>query len=335
MTMFDNKQPAKICVAVKFEETGHVLLKTAEEVCRRTGSSMHLVHVCESISAGNMAALASTSMAPIPLEILEQAEEQSRVAAQIKLTALAQKIPADIKHSTKVLINAYGPGEMIEAEAMSQGCSLIVVGANPAASSYRFLPRGFSCALSLMASAKMPVMVVKPTAESHFGNRVKMVVADDLKSPSLPSVMAACDLAVQLRNVELCHIHINGMTPDAISAAFESAMASSHSRPNPAMAPEEMFIAMTNVLEERLKERLKTKANVLKRADCHYDASIVTADSVVEGIGKIAEQEKANLVVFGRHQTFHRKPFGVGQMPYYAMLTLPCPIVIVPISDRF
>jgi nucleotide-binding universal stress UspA family protein len=48
----------------------------------------------------------------------------------------------------------------------------------------------------------------------------------------------------------------------------------------------------------------------------------------VESVLKYADDLKADMLLFGRHRTWRRKPFAIGQLPFHSMLKSRRPVLI-------
>lgn len=322
---------SKICVAVKFDDASKRAIKVAEQLCLRTGASMHLVHVCENVLASNFNSM--TGIVPLPIELLQATQEGIEQIADSHIRELAKTVPSSIEVSTKVATGLIGkPADLIEAEAVAQNCSLIIVGTAP--TSHRFIPRGFSCALTLMSHSKLPVMAVNQTQKSDLkADRLQMLIADDLKTATLPAVTSACRLAFGLTKTDIHHIHINGVDLGTLEASLTTAIATSHSHPESMISANEIFSVLVKNLEKCLQARTVDMNAASELAACQYRSYVVTESSVGDGLQKMVDKINPDLIVFGRHRRLHHKPFGIGQMPHYAMLNLQCPVVVFP-SDE-
>lgn len=321
---------AKVCVAVRFDEASKRAVQVAEQYCYRTGAELRLVHVCENVYTAEIAAISAGGMVVMPPEIFETAEENAKEDAKAKMFDLTQLVKAPIKVSTHILGVVPGSvAEAIEAEAISSRADLIFVGASPG--SHRFIPRGFSCALSLMSHAKVPVMVVNVNQTSSLGgDRLAMVIADDLKSESNAAVVGGCELAFALAKTDIYHLYVNGVTEEALESALGSALAASRSQSDVSVSAKEVHQALLKQLQTKLENRTLGANVSLEMTACRYYRDILTKASVTDCLETYVKQKKADIVVFGRHHAFHRKPFSIGQMPYYAMLTLNASVLVFP-----
>jgi nucleotide-binding universal stress UspA family protein len=317
---------AKVCVAVNFDQTSDRVLQVAQEYCSRTGAQMHLVHVVENHNLTDWATIAAGEL--VLSDVMQYAQEQAVEKTEKKLFELSKSMKTPIKTSTKVLAGDIA-SDLIEAEALASQSGLIITGANPG--SHRFVPRGMSCALSLMGNSKIPVMVVSTNQESTLsGDRLSMIIADDMREHSDHAVLAGCDLAFALNKTDIHHIHINGLTVDTLKAALDQATASSHAQATAGLNARDVYTAAIKQLESRLEERTKNVRIPLEVTACKYNRELVSGSSVTDTLQNYAEKKKADLAVFGRHKTFHKRPLIIGQMPYYAMLALRCPVVVIP-----
>ncbi len=321
------KDHIKICVAVQFDDTGRHALKIAEQYCHRTGASLHVVHICENLFTNGLVSLGM--MAPISMEMLQAAQENLQDAARTKMVEIVNLVKHPIEISTKIFGGSLAaPADMIEAEALATDCAMIIVGAR--SDSHRFIPRGFSCALSLMSRSKLPVMVVntKQTVDLN-AERLHLLIADDLKEHSIAAVKGGFHLACAMKNTDIKHVHINAVTMEAIQASCDTAFATSHAQ-SPLISAKDIYVSLIDQLEKKLEVRTTGMNKSLGTSSGHYNSSVVTDHSVTSCLEKFVEQKHIHLLVFGRHQTLYHKPFVVGQMPYYAMLNLSCPIIVFP-----
>lgn len=321
---------SRICVAVKFDEPGRHAVEIAEQFCMRSGAEMRLVHVCEDNVGSSIVSGSFGLSFNVSAEMLQAVQDGSVADAEKKMKAVVQSIKPSIRVTTKILRpSVMTPADLIEAEALSSQCNMIIVGANPG--NHRFIPRGFSCALTLMGKANVPVMVTNSNQTHDLkSDFLTLIVADDLRGQDNGAIAGSFDLAEALRKTNIYHVHINGITADLIKISLENALSTSHSHPEPEFSVHEIYSAMINQLENRLENRAALlKKNALSN-ECVYNKELLTENSVTDCLERYASRKNAHLVVFGRHQTFHHRPFDIGQMPYYSMLNLKCPIIVFP-----
>jgi nucleotide-binding universal stress UspA family protein len=201
---------------------------------------------------------------------------------------------------------------------------MIILGG--AAENYRFVPKGLSTVLGLMADAPCPVLVLpqfKPGAWSK--KSLKAVLADDLKPESDSGVLFAYEWASALGSTELLHAHVNQMSKEDLKGALTTAAAAAHTTEG-AMSVDTVWAASMKSIEDKLKNRAPGRAHLLEARDGHVKTQLIQGEPI-EAIFKLAEDAKADLMIFGRHRTWRRKPFAIGQLPFHAMLSSHRPVL--------
>lgn len=315
---------AKIVVAVQFDDLSTELLKAADSLAKKISGSVHAVHVCEPTNpiAWSYATGGGFGLENVALMI----EEQQLDAAKGKMKDLMKHIDPAGKYSSQILTG--NPAQMVSAEAMARGAALIVTGASPG--SHRFIPKGLSTALSLMGHSDIPVMVM--TKDSKFDlehQPFRILVADDLRENSVPALRLVVALSKIAANSEILQVHVNGLTRETLTSGLETAAATSHSAPITSATAEEVFSIMMKNIESKMEDRLRAAAGTMP-AKAVAAKKMVCTGSVTDELQKVLGTFPADVVVYGRHQTFHHKPFSVGQVPFYSVLALRRPVIVAP-----
>jgi len=315
---------SRVTVAVAADANAPQLVEAAAGFCRRTGMKMRLVQVAE-YWVGRSWPREMTLEGPLG-EAIGVVEDESVRLAQSHLRRLAEGVGRGIEVETNVLTGY--PGECIIADAIASQSSFIITGASKG--NHRFVPRGLSTALTLMSDSPVPVMVIQAGTTPRFdGDGFRMMVADDLTDHSEKAVVAAFDLASALGNVRLHHLHINGLTEQNLTAALEAAAAASHSGTIRGVSASEVFRLAVRTIEGKMGARAPGRRSVLEAHRGIYSSEVRSGD-VVDELHAAAGAFHADLLVFGRHRAFRRKPFVIGQVPFYAMLSPERPVVVVP-----
>lgn len=320
---------AKICVAIKFDEVGDHTLKFAVQYCMRTGAKLHIVHVCEP-SITEVLDLHYDSTFPIAVyDYVKAANESRQKSAALKMREILETIPAVIS-VTHVILEAESPSsELIHTEAEDNDCSMIIVGT--LSDSHRFIPNSLSCALSLMAHSNLPVMVVKTSHKVDFtAKTLRIVIADDLQSKSSDAIKSGCELAFTLSNTDIYHVHINAVTTETLAKKFKKTQTYIQSKLEVLLDSKDIVCLIQKHLEEKLDARARDMNFPLCISGCTYNKRVLSAASVFDGLKSFVDEQKSDVVVFGRHQSIHRSPFHIGKIPLYAMLELSCPIILFP-----
>lgn len=311
----------KIIVPVNLDASSGPLLKAAGQIAKRTGLGLSVIHVSEywvgrswpteMMLGGPMGGLVTT----VETEAMDVAKEQLQKLIKNHLPGM------DVQ--SHVLLGY--PAEAIRAQALTSGAELIIVGG--AAEDYKYVPRGLSTVLALMADAPCPVLVLPKGATGNWDQKsLKAVLADDLKPESDSGVFVAYEWATALGSTELFHLHVNQMSKESLKEALVSAAAAAHT-PEGAMDPESVWTAAMRSIEDKLKARAPGRRHLLEARGGQVNVKLLQGDPV-DAILKFADDLKADMLLFGRHRTWRRKPFAIGQLPFHAMLKSRRPVLI-------
>lgn len=311
----------KILVPVNLDESSGPLLKAAGQISKRTGLTINVVHVSEywvgrtwpteMMLGGPMGGLVSAI------------EDETMEVAHSRLQELVKANLPGVEVGTEVLLGY--PAESIRAHAVTIGAELIILGG--AAEDYKYVPRGLSTVLGLMAEAPCPVLVLPRGNPGAWDKKtLKAVLADDLQPESDNGVLVAYEWASALGDTELTHVHVNQLTKEDLKEALTSAAAAAHT-PEGALDVDTVWTAAMKSVETKLSQRAPGRAHLVEARGGKVETSVMQGDPV-ETILKEAEDRKADLMIFGRHRTWRRKPFAVGQLPFHSMLRSRRPVLI-------
>ncbi len=313
-----------ITVAINFDEQSQPLIKIAEGLCQRAKMRMRLVHVIEPW-VGRYWATSVAGGVPM-MDVIDTVESEQHKIAQLKLNELAKLVNNDIDVTTNVIIGTVA--DSIIADATSIASCLIISGA---AVEYRkFMPRGFSTALSLMANAHCPVLVVPKNSKlDTTATTLKLLVADDLSDNAEPALATAIDLGKALQNVEILHVHVNTVSPEYIHDTFTTVMATTRTAMSSDLDLAVLENMMLSTIASKLNDRLPIQRSEFQKQGGKYATQIATGKPSEE-IAKIAKTYNADMILFGRHTTLHKRPFQLGQVPFHTMLAQECAVLIAP-----
>ncbi len=315
---------ATLVAALGLSETDKHILDAASAICSKTKMNLRLVHVVEPW-AGPLWSIPVAGEAAIS-GMIQTVEEQSQMTAEQELKQLADSIKGDFEITTNVLTGRVAHG-LISDAVVNKG-SMILTGAAPG--SHAFVPKGLSTALTLMAESPIPVMVVSQDCKVDFSRGdLKVLAADDLTDSSLSVVHVAYDLAASLGHSNVEHLHVNSLDLETLRASLSNAQAASHSVVDPAVSAESLFEMIKKDLTEKMKQRSPLHMSSLEASGGKYTYNIVNGNPS-EAINNEVERTGVDVLVCGRHQTFHRKPFLIGRVPFSAMLSLGRAVVVAP-----
>jgi nucleotide-binding universal stress UspA family protein len=261
--------------------------------------------------------------------IAREVEDSARAEAQRKIEELKDSLQG-IEVSARVVMGS--APEALDAFARSTNASMIVVSSSPEGDGQRFFPKGFSTSLSLMGIAKKPVMVI-PRGYTQFKKapRLKIMFGDDLSAHSQEALEIALEMSFGFSNVEFLHLHIcKTPRPEMVTAAENLLkLVSLYDLPlEKPYSPQEIADETESNLKNKMQQRLGA-ADLLFTATGSKYQNHVLFGSLDEMLPQATATFDPDILVFGRHKMLHRKPFGIGRLPFSAMLAQKKPVVIV------
>ena len=312
----------RIITAIAFDEYTHNLVNASVNLAKKTGKELRLVHVVEPWME-TAHSRPFTHVSPL-WDVTQAIEKNARSQAETRLKELIATI-SDVNIDYRIFSGV--PADVLMAEATANEGALIVVGTGH--STTRFLPGGFSTAYTLMVHSPVPVMVLHSGQAISAKESYKILCADDLTAGSEPAVEFSFDLASQMQNTEFHHVHINGMTKEALAAGLETAKASARTNVTDALSADDIFATIESQLRDKLAARSQGKEEYLEGAGGEYQTQVLTG-RVTEELHRYAEEIDPDLIVYGRHHTIHKRPFTLGNHPFRAMLAEHRPFIVVP-----
>lgn len=312
---------SKILVPVNLDASSAALLKAAGQIAKRTGLGLSVVHVSEYWVGRSWP---TEMMLGGPMGgLVTSVETEAMDAAKERLEKLVKENLSGFTVEAKVLLGY--PAEAIRAHALTTPTQLIVLGG--AAEDYKYVPRGLSTVLALMADAPCPVLVLPKGAPVNWESKtLKAVLADDLKPESDSGVIVAYEWAAALGSTHLIHAHVNQMTKESLKEALVSAAAAAHT-PEGSMDLDSIWTAAMRSIEEKLATRAPGRRHLVEARGGTVETKLLQGDPV-DAVLKLADDTKADMLLFGRHRTWRRKPFAIGQLPFHSMLRSRRPVLI-------
>lgn len=313
-----------ITVAVGFDKHTIPLVRYAAHLCQKLGKELCLLHVVEPwLNHPHSTSLGDND----PLWNVTQAvETNANQLAKSKLDELAQEVAPQITVRKKVVSGKALP--TLCEEALKLESMLLLVGAD--VGNLKFLPKGLSTALSLLISSPVPVLVADGAEiQDAKPQNLKILVADDLSSGSENALELAFDLAIASGRSTLHHIHVSGITFDALEAGLVTAASTTHSPLGELETTEVIFDSLMSGLEKSMTARCEAQREYLEAGGGTYHAEVLSGP-VPKMLQDYIDQIKPDIVLFGRHQTYHRQPFFIGRVPFRTMLASRIPTVVAP-----
>lgn len=311
----------KLLVAVNLDEHAGPILQAAGALAQRTGLSLDVIHVSEYWIGRTWP---TDMMMGGPMGGLVGAvEDESLRMAQDKLHQLVAK-NLHGQTVTEDVILGY-PADVIRAHALTINAELIVVGG--VAKDYKYLPKGLSTVLGLLSDAPCPVLAIPKDFGSPWTKaRLSVLLSDDLQPQTESAMITGYELSAALGNTDVTHVHVNKLSQADLKTALDSAAAAAHV-PMSAINIETVWTGAMQSMDQTIAARGAGRRHLVEARGGTVKTSVLQGDPATE-ITQIAEQQKCDLLVFGRHKTWRQKPFAIGQMPFHSMLNCGRPLLV-------
>jgi nucleotide-binding universal stress UspA family protein len=315
-----------IIAAVQFDDQLPSLVDAAMGLARRFSAPLSLVNAYAEpqpllgVAAQPGYAALSRAIALDNEAVLVKQREQMR--------ALVEKVQGPLEIRGKVVVDT--PAQGVLAEAAAHDARLIVTACNPG--TYSMVPRGFSVALTLMATADVPVLALSSKSQLVFpaNRRFRIMVCDDLEPGSLDAVHTAYDWAAKLGDVELTHLHVHGDMREVLQDYWADIAARTPYLRDHFATPEELWAEHEKERKAALAARAGKVAAQAAAAGVQIDQQCRFANDVREELSLATEELAPDLIVFGRHKLLKTKPYLLGRVPLKAMVDFGRPVLVVP-----
>ena len=221
------------------------------------------------------------------------------------------------------------PATTLKIEADKKDAALIIIGARE--SSYRGMPRAFSTALELGSSSRVSTMIIPPGTVNHWNNIPwKILVADDFDRHSWPALHLASDLCLHSNSFEFHYFHAHRVGKQILRRSAQKileAMTLGKIPYNEEFGPEFYMSKVQSQLQGSMKERMGALQGILKSTGGRYHEHILYGP-VKDCMDDVVMEVDPHLIVLGRHEAIHQRPFALGQLPLHTMLKAEVPIII-------
>ncbi|MCX6126226.1 MAG: universal stress protein [Proteobacteria bacterium] len=313
---------SKVLVAIGFDDAAVTLLKSAWSVADRLGVELSVLHVTEYWIGRSWP---SDGLMAVPMNgVVAAIEDQTVQQADAHLKSMIAKHLPNARVSHKVVLGL--PVDEIRSHATKIQAQLIIVGGFER--DYRFVPKGISTVLALQNESPCPVLILPKKLTLDWGNkrRLTAVLADDLSPEAVIGLEKGFEIAADFGNIDLKHVHVNGLVKEDLDTALAQVAAASHT-PETAITGEKVWdnimASITSTVDHRgraNKKSFEAKGGSVK--------TIILHGNPKDKISEFCESEQPDFIIFGRHKTWHKKPFGLGRMPTYSMFRSGVPVLI-------
>lgn len=320
--MFEKFRPkqTRAIVGVNFDEYTDEFLESVAGFARATQFKITLVHVWESKDY-----YAPLSTSPY-LGFRSALYEVEREDLEKRLGQMAEKL-SGVEVTAKVV--AGHPPERLQAEAIAEDASLIILGANRGR--YNLMPSMFSTALELAAQSPKSVMVIPPGSREHWNDHPwRLLVADDLQDHSWAAIHAAGEFCTHAKGFAFHHFHAHKVAKTTMRQAagkILEAMTQGRIPFDDTFSEETYLKTIEGDIREKLAKRLGAIKSILEASGSRYHEHIKYGD-IKECMDEVICDIDPHMIILGRHEALHRKPFTLGKMPFYTMLYSEIPLLI-------
>jgi nucleotide-binding universal stress UspA family protein len=327
--MYDQfKRPEnKIIVATSLTAKNDKLFQVAINLAKRTGMTLRFVNVRDvPLNASYVFGIYPESV--LSASTYESLYLEDSKSYEDRLHTLVHDMRKHAKVETHV-INDGSVADCLITEAKSHKSPLILCGTSTNGS--RFVPRGLSTALSLMANSPIPVMIVGEDCDRLLEKQsLNILVADDLSDQSRAAIHTGCELAVAWPETDFNHIHVHKADEKELVAFANSILKLTRGRTDVnlvELSGDTVIERLIMQTKDELQARVGFVSFLFTEKGGKYSQHIVFG-SPREQICATAEALDVDLIIFGRHRAvFGHKSF-FGKVPFYSMLSLKRPIVV-------
>jgi nucleotide-binding universal stress UspA family protein len=308
------------------------LLHAVRALAHKTGASVLLVSICEanSLSVATMAPwLPILNWRNLRLEAITQlARKEALANSRRQLEAMAKDIGEGIATSTQVITAKYA-AEGLLAEALANDASMIVLGSGVKADKY--FTRGFSTPLAVMAESTVPVLVIGQRCDIDLSKaRLRILIADDLREETARAMQASLDIASVLGGSDILHLHVEELSVDGVRRVLGQVVPELRSTVEWERLTSDLLLALETAFRSRLSQRIHGADERLRASGGSFRFELRRSPFVRDEIERAADEFGADLLIFGRHQKTHRRPYLVGRVTYQAMLSQRRAVLLIP-----
>lgn len=310
-----------------------VLINAAQAFAKRTNASICLFSVLEENFldlGGAVPWLPSINWRNMRADTLVHL---ARKEAQDRMLRHLDHIANDLRKNGLVVnskvVTAKYAAEGILAESAISKPSLILVSSGMKADGY--FSRGLSTPLGIMAEAQVPVMVLNSSCNADFSkSRLRILIADDLRDETSRAMSGALEWATAIGEADALHVHIEELSADQLRRILGQTALQIRSPADHEKLTTDLITSVESIFMNRLSERLARAESQLQSVGGSYRAELRRSPFVRDEIERIAGEFGADILIFGRHQKVHRRPFLVGRVTYQSMLSKQYGVLVFP-----
>jgi nucleotide-binding universal stress UspA family protein len=311
-------------VAVAFDDRKDTLIQTAVSLAKRCGLALKLIHGVEPPTYDSLA-VETPTVVSIPTALVEDMARQLR-ERRMEMTALVERLRKSHIDITGEVIEGDAVRTVISA-AVNARANLIITACHPPGN--RFLPVGFSTALSLMHEAPLPVLVVGRRPTDWEKASLRFLIADDLQTSTREATLKGFEMAALFPKSHIRHVHVHGDFREALTDTWRDIKDKIPGLKTENVTPETIWRDEYEARLHALTRQSLPFRRLAEKADVFIEPDIRTG-KVQEEIHNVIQEFDPDLCVFGRHRLVRTKPFLIGRMPLRTMIEEERAILVVP-----
>lgn len=311
-----------ITVAIDLSELDKDLIKTAAHLCKKSGLSLRLIHVCQR----QFGSVDSTWGSSVPLEESQvHPDEQDVYLAERHFDDLMQNIDSSIPVTKEYLVGEIANAILKDISATHP--SLIICG-----HTYGNRP-WYSCsslAATLRAHVAIPVLSLPPYAELPTLNSApRILVADDLRAESAGVIKVAFAFAELLETTKIRHIYATLEPPSSPSrTAIENRQSLT-----PPETQSQRKQELIEICLSRLMQRAAYESSF--HPNIHYEAAVLFGQNILTILKTDVVRYGAHLVCCGRHRGIHHSIPFFGKLATDRFAVLRTAVMTIPSTKPF
>lgn len=312
-----------IVIGFSLDEKNPNLLNFSSDLAKKLKTTAHLTYVCEPKYRSQVGMGEYLTYDAIRLVELKEMENSLKSLKEYK---------CEFPPNCTAEVYFGSPSDEIISIAKFKKAPLIICGRKE--TSYSFVPRGFSVPLSILNESNVPVLVVPESYEETWSNKsLNILLCDDLQESTEEAISYVKNLGQKFEGSTFHHINV----VDSTFQQFKEVMGylKDSLSPNNYMYDKEfdeesyrkqLQVDISKKLDKRYYEKDYKK---YPNSNLKYQNKVLFG-SVDDVLKDYVNAYNIDLVVFGKHRFLHKKPFGIGKMPFNAMLEINKPILVVP-----
>ena len=191
--------------------------------------------------------------------------------------------------------------------------------------SYNFAESTMSKSIGIMDKLETPVIIIPKDVSLKDGDRVKVMLCDDLTDKSQVPLNFARNLSRTHPNISIQHVNVVDLHE------FDDGRWLDIGKKNGVDSKDQLIKKLHDRVTSNLMDRFSFGLSEADLESVSYEARCYTGDTK-EQLSSAAKSLDADMIVVGDHKLLKLTPFGRGRLSWSDMATLGSPVLII--KDR-